>query len=103
VTDVILRNAMPDQFRQEDARKELVASCRAFIRMYRPHEAREDTVLFPALHTVLSAKRMKELGEQFEKEEDRLFGDEGFEKTVDQVAAIEKQLGIYDLSQFTAK
>lgn len=103
VTDVILRNAVPDQFRKEDARKELVASCRAFIRMYRPHEAREDTVLFPALHTVLTAKQIKNLGEQFEKEEDKLFGEEGFEKTVDQVAAIEKQLGIYDLSQFTPK
>lgn len=103
VTDVILRNADKDQFRKEDARKELVASCEAFIRMYRPHEAREDTVLFPALHTVMSAKKLKELGEQFEKEEDRLFGEEGFEKTVDQVAVIEKQLGIYDLAQFTAK
>lgn len=103
VTEVILRNAVPDQFRKEDARKELVASCRAFIRMYRPHEAREDTVLFPALHTVLTAKQIKNLGEQFEKEEDKLFGEEGFEKTVDQVAAIEKQLGIYDLSQFTPK
>jgi len=71
--------------------------------MYRPHEAREDTVLFPALHKLVPAKRLKELGEQFEKEEDRLFGEEGFEKTVDQVAAIEKQLGIYDLAQFTAK
>jgi len=103
VTDVILRNAVPEQFRKEDARKELVASCRAFIHMYRPHEAREDTVLFPALHTVLTTKRIKDLGEQFEKEEDRLFGEEGFEKTVDQVASIEKQLGIYDLAQFTPK
>lgn len=103
VTDVILRNAVADQFRKEDARKELVRSCEAFIRMYRPHEAREDTVLFPALHKIVPAKRLKELGEQFEKEEERLFGEEGFEKTVDQVAAIEKQLGIYDLSQFTAK
>jgi hemerythrin-like domain-containing protein len=103
VTDVILRNAVADQFRKEDARNELVTACQAFIRMYRPHEAREDTVLFPALHKIVPAKRLKELGEQFEKEEDRLFGDEGFEKTVDQVAAIEKQLGIYDLAQFTAK
>jgi hemerythrin-like domain-containing protein len=103
VTDVILRNAVPDQFRKEDARKELVTACRGFIRMYRPHEAREDTVLFPALHKIVPAKQLKELGEQFEKEEDRLFGEEGFEKTVDQVAAVEKQLGIYDLSQFTAK
>lgn len=103
VTDVILRNAVPDQFRKADAQKELVASCDAFIRMYRPHEAREDTVLFPAIHKILPAKQIKDLGEQFEKEEDKLFGEEGFEKTVDQVAAIEKQLGIYDLSQFTPK
>ena len=103
VTDVVLRNATPDQFRKDDSRKEVVAACQAFIRMYRPHEAREDTVLFPALHKLIPAKRLKELGEQFEKEEDRLFGEEGFEKTVDQVAAIEKQLGIYDLSSFTPK
>jgi hemerythrin-like domain-containing protein len=103
VTDVILRNATGDRFGKEDARQELVQAVHAFIRMYRPHEAREDTVLFPALHKIVSAKRLADLGEQFEKEEDRLFGDEGFEKTVDQVAAIEKQLGIYDLAQFTPK
>ena len=88
---------------QEGARKELVTACRAFLRMYRPHEAREDTVLFPALHKIVPAKRLKELGEQFEKEEDRLFGEEGFERTVDQVAAVEKQLGIYDLAGFTPR
>src|SRR5262245_30040746 len=103
VTEVILRNAAPNQFRKEAARKELVAACHAFIRMYRPHEAREDTVLFPAFRKIVPAKRIEELGEQFEKEEDRLFGEEGFEKTVDQVATIEKQLGIYDLDQFTPK
>src|SRR5205814_367010 len=65
VTDVILRNADKVQFRKEDARKELVTSCEAFIRMYRPHEAREDTVLFPSLLTVISVKQIKELGETF--------------------------------------
>lgn len=103
VTDVILRNALADQFRKEDARKEVVVSCEAFIRMYRPHEAREDTVLFPALHKIVPVKRLRELGEQFEKEEDKLFGEEGFEKTVDQVGVIERQLGIYDLNKFTPK
>jgi hemerythrin-like domain-containing protein len=103
VTDAILRNAVPDQFGKEDARKELATACRAFIRMYRPHEAREDTVLFPALHKILPAKQLDALGDKFEEEENRLFGQEGFEKTVDQVAAIEKQLGIYDLASFTPK
>jgi hemerythrin-like domain-containing protein len=103
VTDIVLRNATGERFGKADTRKELVAAVHAFIRMYRPHEAREDTVLFPALHKIVPAKRLAELGEQFEKEEDRLFGDEGFEKTVDQVAAIEKHLGIHDLAQFTPK
>ena len=101
VLDVILRQTMPDQFRKEDARQEVLTACRGFIRKYRPHEAREDTVLFPALHKIVSAKQIKELGEQFKKEEDRLFGDEGFEKAVEQVAVIEKQLGIYELRDFT--
>jgi hemerythrin-like domain-containing protein len=102
LTDVVLRNAAPAAFRREEARRELSANVRAFIRMYRPHEAREDTVLFPALHKIVPARQLKDLGEQFEKE-DRLSGDEGFEKTVDQVAAVEKQLGIYDLTRFTPR
>ncbi len=47
VTDVILRNATKDQFRKEDARQEVVRSCQAFIRMYRPHEARETPYCSP--------------------------------------------------------
>jgi hypothetical protein len=43
------------------------------------------------------------LGEDFEKKEHELFGDDGFEKMVDRVAGIEKTLGIYDLAQFTPK
>jgi hemerythrin-like domain-containing protein len=101
VTDVILRNAARDQFRLAECRAELVRACEAFIRMYRPHEAREDTVLFPALHRLVPAREMRELGERFEHEEDRLFGEGGFQRIVGQVAEIERQLGIYDLAQFT--
>jgi hemerythrin-like domain-containing protein len=103
VTDIVLRNATGERFGNAANRDELVRAVEAFIRMYRPHEAREDTVLFPAFRKIVTPQKLKDLGEQFEKEEDRLFGDEGFEKTVDQVAAIEKQLGIYDLAQFTPK
>ena len=81
----------------------LADSLRAFLRMYRPHEAREDTVLFPAFRTIVSAHEYDALGEDFEKKEDELFGDEGFFKVVNQVAELEKKLGIYDLSQFTPK
>ena len=101
VTDIVLRFSTGDQFVKPESRQQLVIAVRQFIRMYRPHEAREDTVLFPTFRKIVSAQRIKELGDQFESEEDRLFGDEGFEKTVDQVAEIEKHLGIYELAQFT--
>jgi len=81
----------------------LAEALRAFLRMYRPHEAREDTVLFPAFRSIVSAHEYAALGDDFEKKEDELFGDEGFFKVVDQVAALEKKLGIYDLAQFTPK
>ena len=60
-------------------------------------------VLFPAFHGIVSAHEFDSLGEDFEKKEDELFGDDGFEKMVDKVAGIEKQLGIYDLAQFTPR
>lgn len=81
----------------------LADALRAFLRMYRPHEAREDTVLFPALRTIISPHEYDSLGDDFEKREDQLFGEDGFFKIVDQVAQLEKRLGIYDLSQFTPK
>ena len=69
--------------------------------MYRPHAAREDTVLFPALHRIVSPHEYDALGEEFEQQEHRLFGEDGFEKVVDEVARLERQLGIEDLAQFT--
>ena len=74
-----------------------------FIRTYEPHTAREDTVLFPAFHNIISERELKALGDYFEKTEDKLFGARGFEKNVDDVAAMEKALGIYDLAQFTPR
>jgi len=73
----------------------------AFNRMYRPHEAREDTVLFPALHSVVSKHEYDAMGEEFERIERKTFGGDGFDMAVDQVTELEKQFGIYDISQFT--
>ena len=89
--------AAPDQ----PGREALVQNMAAFIRMYEPHEAREDTVVFPALRDVVPAKQFRDLADIFEDEEHRRFGQTGFQGVVDKVADIEKILGIYDLSQFT--
>jgi hemerythrin-like domain-containing protein len=79
----------------------LNASLAAFNRMYRPHEAREDTVLFPALHGLVSKHEYDAMGEEFERIERKTFSGDGFDMAVDQVTELEKQFGIYDISQFT--
>ncbi|MDB4932141.1 MAG: hypothetical protein JWM10_4625 [Myxococcaceae bacterium] len=81
---------------------ELAPVLRAFERMYRPHAAREDTVLFPAFREVVGRGAYRELGERFEAEEHARFGEHGFERTVAEVARLEAALGIDDLARFTA-
>ena len=73
----------------------------SFNSMYRPHEAREDTVLFPAIRKVIPEDEYFTLGENFEDKEHELFGEEGFEGIVEKVGNIERELGIYDLNLFT--
>jgi len=103
VTDTIMRLATQTAFKDDAERHTLTEVLRQFIRMYLPHEAREDTVLFPAFRKLVPGNEYDSLGEEFEKKEHELFGQGGFESIVDKVAGIEKQLGIYDLAQFTAK
>jgi hemerythrin-like domain-containing protein len=79
----------------------LNTSLASFNRMYRPHEAREDTVLFPALHSVVSKHEYDAMGEEFERIERKTFGGDGFDMAVAQVTELEKQFEIYDISQFT--
>ncbi len=86
---------------EADSKRKLSVAMQAFIRMYRPHEAREDTILFPELRKITSAEELGELGDQFEQKEHALFGKEGFEGIVAQVARLEQRLGIYDLNLFT--
>ena len=96
-------SALSSSLKTPDDRKHLAADLVAFNRMYAPHEAREDTVLFPELHRIVSPHEYDALGEQFESIERRTFGGDGFDIYVDKVAALEKQLGIHDLNQFTPK
>jgi hypothetical protein len=51
----------------------------------------------------VSPKEYDALGDEFEKKEQELFGKDGFEKNVATVEQLEKELGIYDLAQFTPK
>jgi hemerythrin-like domain-containing protein len=98
LTDEIIRVATSNA---KDNR--LVEPATKFIRMYRPHAAREDTIVFPAFHKLVSDKEFDDIGEQMEKQEEKLFGEGGFAKIVEAVAEEERALGIYELDRFTPK
>jgi hemerythrin-like domain-containing protein len=85
-----------------EAAQQLAQHLDSFVRMYRPHAAREDTVVFPAWKQTLSAEALDEMGDKFEDIEQEQFGRDGFESAVKQIAEIETSLGMADLGQFTA-
>ncbi|HWU89224.1 MAG TPA: hemerythrin domain-containing protein [Kofleriaceae bacterium] len=103
LTDTILRLAPKAPVASEGSKAELVDALREYIRMYRPHAAREDTVIFPAFHELVSAHEYSALGKQFEQSEHRTFGKVGFASMVDSVAKLERDVGIHDLALFTPK
>jgi hemerythrin-like domain-containing protein len=82
-------------------RARLAAALRSFNHMYRPHAAREDTVLFPELRGLVGKHAYEELGEQFEDKEKQMLGDHGFEHAVEQVARLEQAFGLDDLARLT--
>jgi hemerythrin-like domain-containing protein len=73
----------------------------AFVRMYEPHEAREDTVIFPALRTALGDDRLADLGTRIQREQRQKFGSDAVADVLAKVGKAEDALGISDLAQFT--
>ncbi|CCE10059.1 conserved exported hypothetical protein [Bradyrhizobium sp. STM 3843] len=102
VTAKILQ-AAPGSRKDGDERRQVVDGINAFIAMYRPHAAREDTDLFPLLRKIVSPHEYDAMAEDFEKKEHQMFGGDGFEMMVHRVASLEQQIGIADLNQFTPR
>jgi hemerythrin-like domain-containing protein len=100
-TNNILKSAA--QLRSADTKRDCISAMQAFVTMYRPHAAREDTVLFPKLRDIVSGHEFDAIGEEMEKREHEHLGEDGFEKAVAHVAELEKKVGLYDLKQFTPK
>jgi hemerythrin-like domain-containing protein len=78
------------------------ATLASTLHMYRPHAAREDTVLFPALRGLVGKKEYEEMGDQFEDKEKAMLGDHGFERAVEEVSRLEQAFGFDDLAKLTA-
>jgi hemerythrin-like domain-containing protein len=83
-------------------RTQMQATLQDFVRMQRPHESREDTVLFPAFRKLVSPGEYRQLGAEIRKSEQRTPAG-GLDMMVEKVSSLERQLGVYDLSKFTPK
>jgi len=95
-----------DQVRMLDSderRKGLAHVMAQYIRMVRPHEAREDSALLPLLRNIVSAHEFEALREEFDREEREHFGPEGSDRFVGDAANLEKTVGLYDLASFTPR
>jgi hemerythrin-like domain-containing protein len=101
ITDYILAVAKAARLDPNNA-EPLARAMESMVRMYRPHAAREDTIVFPAWKQTLTAQQLDEMNDKFEEIERQQFGEDGFENAVRQIADIESELGMAELSQFTA-
>lgn len=86
-----------------DARKRLINLCGAFVYMYLPHIAHEDTILYPTFYDIVSADYVQDIREKMEDEEERLLGETGFRGLIGRVSELEKIVGVHDIDQFTAR
>jgi hemerythrin-like domain-containing protein len=74
----------------------------SFVRMYEHHAAIEDTVGFPAWKQAIPKVQYRELSEEFEELEHRMFGKDGFDDAVARISVVEQAFGLDDLSRLTA-
>jgi hemerythrin-like domain-containing protein len=103
LTSDVLRLATRDTLRDPLARARLSASARGFVRMYRPHAAHENTVLFPALRKALRQREYDALRDTLEREEHAAYGADLYEGALREVEELERALGIGDLAAFTPR
>jgi hemerythrin-like domain-containing protein len=98
-----LTERIRDLARANKLTPEAIGYLQVYVRMFRHHAAWEDTVIFPAFRSLVSAKELKDLGHTFESEERRQFGPQGFQTIVAVLADVERHLGIFDLASSTPK
>jgi len=103
VTDTIRSHANEKALRDNTRRGMLIAALQSYVRLSRPHDAHEGSSLFPLFPAILSAHEFDAVAEEFERAERRKFGADGYERVVAQIAQLETQVNLADLSQFTPR
>jgi hemerythrin-like domain-containing protein len=74
----------------------------SMVRMYEPHAAWEDTVIFPAWKKTQSKSRLAELADKFEEIEHGRFGKDGFDEALERIERVERALNLGELGAYTA-
>ena len=87
----------------KNERQAMIDAMQASVVLYRPHVARELTDVWPTLRALLTPNEFDELSAALEKDEAEKLSKDGFDKVAKNVEALEKRLGINDLSLFTPK
>jgi hemerythrin-like domain-containing protein len=103
ITQFILAHATAGQLASPGMTTRLAAAMQAFDRMYEPHEAWEDTIVYPAFRKVVPPAELTALGGHFADLERQQFHADEFTAMVNRVAEIEQELGIDNLENFTPK
>jgi hemerythrin-like domain-containing protein len=88
-------------FASVTGRKDLSRVLSQFVAMYEPHEAREDTEVFPGFRSIVSAKEFEDISRQVRKIENSRYGRDALAGFVGAIADIEVSVGINDISLFT--
>ncbi|MGH7438432.1 MAG: hemerythrin domain-containing protein [Polyangiaceae bacterium] len=101
LTSEVLALAAPGTLGDPSARTRLAGALRQFVRMYRPHAAQENTVLFPSFRKAVSRKEYETLRATLEKSERATFGEHLYEGILREVAELERAFGIGELAAFT--
>jgi hemerythrin-like domain-containing protein len=101
MTNQILELSSNGGRRDENSLQTLKDLCTLTSRMYRPHMAWEQTIVFPAFYDIVSADYIRSIQKEMDAEEKKLLGDTGFRGLVGRLSEIEKEVGTYDLSNYT--
>lgn len=101
LTSAILRLAAAPAGDGSPERPRLAECLRRFVRMYRPHAARENTVLFPAFRRAVSREEYARLQARLERDERALFGADLYERVLREVVDLERAVGVDALAAFT--
>lgn len=101
IIDYLLIHSSVTEVQDEVQAMVLAGYMSIFSRMFRPHEAKESSELFPLLQSLMSPEEYIKLGEQFEKIGEDMFGKNGYEILLTKLTSIEKKLNLNTLELFT--